>query len=108
MTLTQDKKITVIFRIEPGCLGPDGRSHVAAFCHLASNQLAESAPEFMNWRIEPRLDKTLPELAYALQSRPLSREHATRYFAYFGEQIDHFEVDLLNRLPDLIDQYFGR
>ncbi|MFT6898769.1 MAG: hypothetical protein ACJA13_003196, partial [Paraglaciecola sp.] len=34
------KKLTVTFRVEPGCLGPDGISHIEAFCKFAKREVA--------------------------------------------------------------------
>lgn len=108
MQIPEDKKITVIFRIEPGCLGPKGPEHVDKFCDSANNKLATLHPEFVNWQVVPRHDKTLPELDYALRQRPLSREHASRYFAHFQMDIDAFEMSVFDDLPEMIDQFFGR
>jgi len=108
MALSDSKKLTVIFRIEPGCLGPEGPSHVDKFCAKAAIQMQSTAPEFLSWQIEPRHDKTLPEIDYAISGRALSREHAKRYLSHFDQEIDQFEMAAFDKLPEIIDQYFGR
>ncbi|WP_415888018.1 hypothetical protein ACMXYO_08275 [Neptuniibacter sp. QD37_6] len=108
MTLADSKKLTVIFRIEPGCLGPEGLSHVDKFCIQAGLKLQRSAPAYITWQVEPRHDKTLPEIDYAILGRALSRDHAKRYLSHFDQQIDSFEMEAFDELPDIIDQYFGR
>ncbi len=108
MSLAENKKLTVIFRVEPGCLGPDGASHVERFCVTAKMGLKKLHPNFIAWQVVPRYDKNLPEVDYAINGKGLPREFATRYLAQFDEAIDSFEMALFDEVPDLIDQYFGR
>ena len=108
MPLPEEKKITVIFRIEAGCLGPQGISHVAKFCAKAHQSFSNLNSGFMNWKIIPRHDKSLPELDYSIAGRPLTREHASKYLQHFDLEIDKFEMELFDKLPEMIDQYFGR
>ena len=35
LPLSQDKKLTVVVRVESGCLGPNGSKHVEEFCSVA-------------------------------------------------------------------------
>ncbi len=108
MTLTDSQKITVTFRIEPGCLGPQGVTHVDRFCTLARAQLQAENPPFINWEVVPRHDKTLPEMDFSINGKALSREFAVRYMDHFGVVLDEFEMNIFNELPDMIDQFFGR
>lgn len=108
MQIPHDKRITVNFRIEPGCLGPEGDTIVDAFCMNANKKLSISYPDYINWNVTPRHDKTLPELDYGIGRRSLSREHAERYLSMLNIQIEQFEIKVFDQLPDLIDQYFGR
>lgn len=108
MPIPEEKKLTVIFRIESGCLGPQGISHVASFCGKALQAFNQLHPAFMNWKVIPRHDKSLPELSYSIGDRPLAREHAAKYLQHFDIGIDNFESDVFNQLPEMIDQYFGR
>lgn len=108
MSLPEENKITVIFRIEAGCLGPQGISHVANFCAKAHQSFINLHPDFMNWKVIPRLDKTQPELDYSISDRPLTRDHASKYLQHFNLEIDKFEMELFDKLPEMIDQYFGR
>lgn len=108
MKIPEEKKITVIFRVEAGCLGPEGASHVDQFCSKALQSFCRINSGFMNWQVVPRNDKTLPELDYSIGNRPLAREHASKYLQHFNIEIDKFEMDLFDQLPEMIDQYFGR
>ena len=47
-TFPENKKMTVIFRIEPGSLGPDGIEHVSEFCLFAQTQLRACSVEYLN------------------------------------------------------------
>ena len=108
MTTPIQKKLTVIFRIEAGCLGPEGESHVARFCIQARAKLLGLYPDFIDWEVIPRIDKNLPEMDYAISDKKLSRSQATRYLSIFHLEIDAFEMEVFDELPDMIDQYFGR
>lgn len=108
MQIADNKKITITFRIEPGCLGPEGASHVDRFCQQAQQKLQAIFPAFINWQVVPRHDKTLPELDYGVTGRPLTRDQAGRYLSVFEQDIDQFEEHVFDELPELIDQYFGR
>lgn len=107
MTISQ-QKLTVIFRIEAGCLGPQGISHVASFCKHAKAELEVLYPDFIDWHVTPRSDKSLPEISYSIGGRGLNRAQATRYLALFGHLIDEFEHAVFDHLPEIIDHYFGR
>lgn len=108
MQLPDNKKITAIFRIEPGCLGPEGNKHIEKFCEVARREFTLKDNHFSRWMIVPRHDKSLPELDYMLAQRPLSRDHAARFLELFDQDIDEFEMDAVDLLPEMIDQYFGR
>lgn len=108
MALSNDKKLTVIFRIEPGCLGPEGASHVEKFCIQAALQLQNVKVGFIDWQVVPRYDKSLAEIDYAINNKALNRDQASRYLQHFDEEIDDFEMLAFDKVPELIDQYFGR
>lgn len=98
----------MIFRIEPGCLGPEGISHADKFCVMAATELRAASPHFIKWQVEPRHNKQLPEMDFAINGRALNRELAARYFEHFDKDLEQFELDIFDHLPELIDHYFGR
>lgn len=106
--LPEEKKMTVIFRMEPGSLGPDGKEYVEEFCAFAQTQLQACAEYYLNWFIIPRFDKTLCEMKFQLGDKVLNEEQATKYLSMFGESYDHFEDELENNLEAIINQFFGR
>jgi len=107
-TFPEEKKMTVIFRMEPGSLGPDGAEYVKEFCEFAQTQLRASSEYYLNWFIVPRFDKSLPEMKYQLGDKVLNKEQATKYLGMFGENYAHFEDQLEDHLEAIINQYFGR
>ncbi|MCC2618055.1 hypothetical protein LJ739_17505 [Aestuariibacter halophilus] len=102
------KKLTVTFRVEPGCLGPDGKDHIEAFCRYAKNAVAPLHNEFVRWVITPRYDKSLPETEYKTNGKRLSAEQAAQYLGIFEQSLSEFEEHLEEQLSELIDDFHGR
>lgn len=102
------KKLTVTFRVEPGCLGPDGINHIESFCKFAKKEVANLDSDFVRWVITPRFDKTLLETEYKTNNKRLDYDKAQKYLQVFGKELDEFEEHLQDRLSVLIDQYLGR
>lgn len=102
------KKLTVTFRVEPGCLGPDGVEHIEAFCKFAKQQVANLDNEFIRWVIVPRFDKTLPETEYKTNNKRLDHAKAEKYLKVFDKDLEQFEEHLQDKLALLIDHYLGR
>jgi len=107
-TISEEKKMTVIFRMEPGSLGPDGRQYISEFCEFAQVQLQACSAFYINWSITPRLDKSLAEMEFQLANKKLTSAKASQYLAFFNENLDNFEEQLENNLEAIINQYFGR
>ncbi|MFT3929114.1 MAG: hypothetical protein QM709_02350 [Spongiibacteraceae bacterium] len=106
--ISPDKKLSVIFRVEPGCLGPEGRDHIVEFCRFSEEQLGALDSHFVQWQLIPRLDKTLPEIEYLTAAKKMNREQAEKYLAVFGREIDEFEEALQENISLFADQFFGR
>ena len=107
LPLPQDKKLTVIFRVEPGCLGPEGPSHVNGFCEYAIKQLEDIDSDMVHWDIMPRNDKSEPEMQYMMISKNLVRDKAEKFLQLFDKNIDDFENTFHDNLAQLIDEYLG-
>jgi hypothetical protein len=102
------KKLLVMYRIEPGCLGPQGADFVEDFCVFAKRKLKDTHGHCLRWTIKPRYDKSLPELEFQIKNAVVSRENATKYMGSFDIDIDAFEESLDETLADLVDAYFER
>ncbi len=108
LPLPQARKLTVLCRVEPGCLGPDGKDHIEEFCDFAQTQVASIDSDFVIWNLVPRYDKTLPEMEYKISDKTLSHDKAAKYLTIFKKNLDEFEEHLNEKLSQLIDQYLGR
>jgi translation initiation factor 2 alpha subunit (eIF-2alpha) len=102
------KKLTVTFRVEPGCLGPDGAEHIEEFCKYAKKEVAQLDADFVRWVITPRYDKSLPETEYKTNNKKLDHDKAEKYLRVFEKELDDFEEHLQDKLAELIDEYHGR
>ncbi len=107
-SLPDDKKLIVLFRVEPGCLGPNGKDYIEDFCYFAAKALAEVDADFVRWKIVPRYDKSLPETQYMLAGKQLTYQQACKYMALLGKELDDFEMHLNDKLSELIDEHLGR
>ena len=102
------KKLTVIFRVEPGCLGPHGAQHIDAFCKFAKKEVANLDSDFVRWVIVPRFDKSLAETEYKTNNKRLDYAKAEKYLRVFAKDLEQFEEHLQHKLALLIDQYLAR
>ncbi len=106
--LSDDKKIIVIFRVEPGCLGPDGADHVEAFCLFAMQHITQLHANFVKWSVLPMYDKSLPEIEFRLGKMGLPDEKVNRYLTIFDNNLDDFEMIIIDKISELINQFLGR
>lgn len=107
LPLPQDKKLTVVFKVEPGCLGPEGKAHIKSFCQFAQKEMAAVDANFIHWIIEARHDKKSIEMQYKIGAKKLSHDKAERYLKMFSKKLDEFEGHLHDKLALLIDQFLG-
>lgn len=107
-SFTPDKKLKVTYRIEPGCLGPDGNIHIRKFCVYAEQAVANLDASFIHWHIAPRFSKQVAELRYTIGGKQLSRDKADQYLQVIGKNLNEFETYLQERLAELVDEYFAR
>jgi hypothetical protein len=98
----------VLFRLEPGCLGPDGSLHIDKFCQQAQKEFTSLYSDCIHWDIIPRNDKSLPEMQYRISNKNLSHDQVAQYLQLFEINRDEFEHQLHEKLTIIIDQYLGR
>ncbi len=108
LPLPDHQKLTVTYRIEPGCLGPEGASHVDAFCDFAQKRVVDLDADYINWNLVPRNDKAFPEMEYSVFNKQLTHDKADQYLQVFGKTLDEFEDHIQGECVCLINQYFGR
>ncbi|WP_100657700.1 hypothetical protein [Alteromonas flava] len=102
------KKLTVLFRVEPGCLGPQGADHVEDFCVYVRTQLKTFESGIVRWVIKPRYDKSLPEIEYSLQQQPADELAVKAFFAEVGKSMQDFEEALEEKLAESVEEFFER
>lgn len=100
------KKLTIQIRIEPGCLGPDGKRHIETFCAAASRIFATMEPERVNWVLIPRHDKLLPEQEFLIEGRKLSEEQASLLLQRMGLALAPLQERSDAVLAQLVERYF--
>lgn len=105
MSLPIYKKLNVLFRVEPGCLGPDGINHVERFCKYAALRMDAS---YIRWVITPRYDKSLPEIEYKVGNKQINPYQAQQYLIVLDKSMEDFEEILQEKLAELIDEFLGR
>jgi hypothetical protein len=107
LPLPQEKKLTMIFRVETGCLGPEGAKHIDNFCAKVQKEFIVIDADFIHWEIIPRHDKSLPEMQYQINNKTLSKDQAKKYLSLFGKTLHEFEEHLNQKIGLAIDQYLG-
>jgi hypothetical protein len=106
MQVSDEKKIHLMYRVEPGCLGPEGVDHIEDFCRFANKHI--KSPYYGQFVFLPRYDKQKSERQYSVNSRNLSQVQAKAYLNHFEIHIDNFEEQLDELIAKSIDLYFKR
>lgn len=106
--LAEGQKLIVIYRVESGCLGPDGKHLLDEFCDFAQLQMELQNSDIISWNIIPRNSKTLPEIEYNVVGKRISYSQAVRYLALFGKSLDGFESHLGEKIALLIESFMSR
>lgn len=104
-SLPSNKKLTVTFRVEPGCLGPQGKHQIDEFCTFAQKGVESLDSDYVIWSIVPRKDKKLPEIQYNVLGKKMNHDQAEKYLSVFGKSLDEFEGHLDDKLANLIDEF---
>jgi hypothetical protein len=104
--LPKEKKLHVLFRLEPGCLGPKGIDLIEGFCEFANSKISELP--YASYLFVPRFDKTLPEWEYKINSLNLSNEKVESYLAIFSQVKSQFEEGLEEKVTEYIEVYLNR
>jgi hypothetical protein len=106
--LDNDKKLNVVFRVEPGSLGPKGMEYVEDYCVRAQQELGSRLENFVSWQFVPRYDKSKPEIEYGVGHKKITNTQAEKYLSLFGQDMEDFETELVIGVSRLINVFFGR
>jgi len=108
LPLPENKKLEVTYRVEPGCLGPQGVNYIDGFCDFASKKVETLDADFIRWNIIPRHDKNLTEMGYSVSGKILNYPQADQYLQIFGKTLDEFENHIQDECIALITQYMAQ
>ena len=103
--MKQESKLSVLIRVEPGSLGPDGLEQVEKFCLLCQRIFNDNGNLF--WQVEPRYDKSLPEISYFVNGMMLNDDKARRLFSAHALDCDEIEEQAMDEISKLIDRFLG-
>ncbi|QIR14618.1 hypothetical protein [Shewanella aestuarii] len=103
-----DDKLVILFRLEPGCLGPDGLEHIEVFCNIAERALQSLNQSVCRWRLTPRYDKSLDEVQYSLAGKVLPLDKAIKYLQACHTEHSQLMGAFEDKLTQLINQYLDR
>ncbi|MEM7209046.1 MAG: hypothetical protein AAF434_14580 [Pseudomonadota bacterium] len=105
---TDKTRVLITYRIEPGCLGPDGDQHVDAFCEFVQPYLSVLYPRSCTWNVVPRHDKALDEIEYSLIGRKLTKAQSLKFFESMNSDLPRIEQQAQTVLVESIEVYLGR
>ena len=108
VSIPSEKKLLLTYRVEPGCLGPDGINYIKDFCKHAADAFINRHSNYVVYQFIPRYDKSLAEMEFSINNKRLSEEKASQYMSLFTQTLEGFEEDLQDQLTSLIDKFFGR
>ena len=100
-------KLTVCLRIESGCLGKNGATHVEDFCLFAAKHTQHYYSDDIIWQYQPKEDKLLPEMDFYVKNKRLTRQQAQRYLkvATSIETLIQLEDNIQLKLIELVEQF---
>jgi hypothetical protein len=102
-----ENKLNILIRVEPGSLGPDGLDHVEPFCDVAKRYYSRLYTELVDWDVLPRYDKTLPEMEFTINGRPLTSQQTEKMLQLVNKDEEQIEMEVMDHLAKLIDKYLG-
>ena len=103
--IPENKILTLIYRVEPGCLGPEGISQIEDFCQFAQSHISTVNHDFLSMKIIPRYDKSISELQYQINNKTLSQNQVVKYLSIFKQDISSIEDGFHEEIANLIEKY---
>ncbi|WP_105169964.1 hypothetical protein [Pseudoalteromonas sp. T1lg23B] len=104
--MSDDKRIKLLYRVEPGCLGPTGKDFIEGFCNFANEKI--KPPVYALFSFVPRYDKSLPEREYRVGNKNLSDQQVSAYLNRLEKDKNEFEEQIDELLSHAIDSYLRR
>lgn len=109
MGIVENHKLTILLRVESGCLGENGAAHIAEFCIYAAEKTRDYYDDYIIWKFQPREDKALSEMAYFIGDKKLKSTQAEQYLTALSatQTLGQLEEIMQIKLVDLVDEYRG-
>ncbi|MEQ3515667.1 hypothetical protein ABMY35_20305 [Pseudoalteromonas sp. BZB3] len=104
--MSKDMRIQLLYRVEPGCLGPDGIDYIEEFCQFAVKKIPP--PNYAILSFVPRYDKLLDEKEYSLLNRKLTQGQVDSYFQKIEKPLEEFESQVDELIAFAVDAFFDR
>ncbi len=98
-------QMILVYRVEPGCLGPDGVDHVEAFCQFSNRTTVPESLGSIRWMFIPRYDKSLPEFEFRLKGKQLNATQCAAYLARLQLTMDDLELLMGEITAELIERF---
>ena len=98
-------KLCLTYRVEPGCLGPNGIESIEEFCIVAEQKFSRLEANIIRWKVTPRYDKSLDEIEYSLLGKKLSTSQVDKYLVRFNKSLGSFEEILADKFSQLIESF---
>lgn len=105
--MEQELDLSLIVRVEPGSLGPDGLNHVESFCVVAEKVFSKVEFANLTFKIVPRYDKTLPELELLMNQLTLPHQRAVMVLDKLNLTYELIEEEVMEHISKLIDRFLG-
>ncbi|MCF2857764.1 hypothetical protein L1286_09795 [Pseudoalteromonas sp. SMS1] len=96
-------QVCIQLRLEPGCMGPQGKEHIEAFCKKENTTPWQN--NFAIVSVVPRYDKTLPEWEYRLKNKLLKAEQVVRVVEMHNITKADLEEEIETHIAQEIDLY---
>ncbi|PHS20566.1 MAG: hypothetical protein COA86_01050 [Kangiella sp.] len=107
LPIPQDKKLLVIYRLEPECLGTIGHKQINYFCAHITKRILPVDSDFVKWTVLPRLAATEKEVEFRLNGKLLQLPQVVRYLTVFNRDYDAFLDSINNAVLKQVDHYFN-
>ena len=104
--IPESQKLHMLFRVEPGCMGPAGIDHINEFVDYANENIKRLNKPYVVWQIEARTNKKLPEIEYRVANKLLKEPQVEKYLSLFGSSVDTFEDEVNEHIALMVDEFW--
>lgn len=106
--LPPETQLTILYTVEPGCLGPQGDQLIDQFCKFIAEKLNSTFGENCLWIIQYKTHLSAHHIDYQIDNKRLNREQAKQFLHASQKDIEHFENDVDELVVEYIEEFLGR